>query len=38
MKENIKKNLNLTNGLIFSQTVLLKLIEKKMKRETAYKS
>ncbi|MBS1492516.1 MAG: adenylosuccinate lyase [Bacteroidetes bacterium] len=36
-KENIKKNLNLTNGLIFSQTVLLKLIEKKMKRETAYK-
>lgn len=34
---NIKKNLNLTNGLIFSQTVLLKLIEKKMKRETAYK-
>ncbi|MBS1514198.1 MAG: adenylosuccinate lyase [Bacteroidetes bacterium] len=36
-EENIKKNLNLTNGLIFSQTVLLKLIEKKMKRETAYK-
>lgn len=34
---NITKNLNLTNGLIFSQTVLLKLIEKKMKRETAYK-
>jgi adenylosuccinate lyase len=36
-EENVKKNLNLTNGLIFSQTVLLKLIEKKMKRETAYK-
>lgn len=36
-EENIEKNLNLTNGLIFSQTVLLKLIEKKMKRETAYK-
>jgi adenylosuccinate lyase len=36
-EENIKRNLNLTNGLIFSQTVLLKLIEKKMKRETAYK-
>lgn len=36
-EENIKKNLNLTNGLIFSQTVLLKLIDKKMKRETAYK-
>lgn len=36
-EDNIKKNLNLTNGLIFSQTVLLKLIEKKMKRETAYK-
>jgi len=36
-EDNIKRNLNLTNGLIFSQTVLLKLIEKKMKRETAYK-
>jgi adenylosuccinate lyase len=36
-EENIQKNLNLTNGLIFSQTVLLKLIDKKMKRETAYK-
>ena len=34
---NIKKNLELTNGLVFSQTVLLKLIEKKMKREQAYK-
>ena len=36
-KENIEKNLNLTNGLIFSQTVLLRLIDKKMKREQAYK-
>ncbi len=34
--DNIKKNLELTNGLVFSQTVLLKLIEKKMKREQAY--
>ncbi|HMS65846.1 MAG TPA: adenylosuccinate lyase [Ignavibacteria bacterium] len=34
---NINKNLELTNGLLFSQTVLLKLIEKKMKREDAYK-
>lgn len=36
-EDNIKKNLELTNGLVFSQTVLLKLIEKKMKREKAYK-
>ena len=36
-ENNIKKNLELTNGLVFSQTVLLKLIEKKMKREQAYK-
>ncbi|MBK8552430.1 MAG: adenylosuccinate lyase [Ignavibacteria bacterium] len=36
-ESNIKKNLELTNGLVFSQTVLLKLIEKKMKREQAYK-
>ena len=36
-KENIQKNLNLTNGLIFSQSVLLKLLEKKMTREDAYK-
>ncbi len=34
---NIKKNLDLTKGLIFSQSVLLKLIEKKMTRENAYK-
>lgn len=36
-ENNIKNNLELTNGLVFSQTVLLKLIEKKMKREQAYK-
>jgi len=36
VEDNIKKNLELTNGLVFSQTVLLKLIEKKMKREQAY--
>lgn len=36
-KENIKRNLELTNGLIYSQKVLLKLIDKKMKREDAYK-
>jgi len=36
-EDNIKKNLELTNGLVFSQTVLLKLIEKKVKREQAYK-
>lgn len=36
-KENIQKNLELTHGLIFSQSVLLKLIEKKMTREDAYK-
>lgn len=36
-EKNIRKNLELTKGLIFSQTLLLKLIEKKMKREDAYK-
>lgn len=36
-KDNIKKNLELTNGLMFSQTVLLKLIDKKMRREDAYR-
>jgi len=35
-EKDIEKNLKLTNGLIFSQTLLLKLIEKKMKRELAY--
>ena len=36
-QKNIKKNLELTKGIIFSQTLLLKLIQKKMKREDAYK-
>jgi adenylosuccinate lyase len=35
-KDNISRNLNLTNGLISSQRVLLKLIEKGMGREEAY--
>lgn len=34
--ENMLKNLNLTRGLIFSQSVLLKLTEKGMLREEAY--
>ena len=36
-KKNIKRNLELTNGLIFSQSLLLRLIDKKMKREDAYR-
>ncbi len=36
-EENIKRNLELTTGLVFSQTLLLKLIDKKMKREDAYR-
>ena len=35
--ENMKKNLNLTKGLIFSQRVLLALTEKGVTREDAYK-
>ena len=35
--ENMKKNLNHLKGLVFSQRVLLKLIEKGMTRELAYK-
>jgi len=35
--ENMLKNLNITRGLIFSQTVLLRLIEKGISREEAYK-
>jgi adenylosuccinate lyase len=34
--ENMKKNLQLTHGLIFSQSVLLALAKKGMKREDAY--
>lgn len=36
-KDNIKRNLGLTTGLVFSQTLLLKLIEKRMRREDAYR-
>jgi adenylosuccinate lyase len=35
--ENMLMNLNLTRGLIFSQTVLLKLTEKGLTREDSYK-
>lgn len=35
--ENALENLNKTRGLIFSQKVLLKLVEKGVSRETAYK-
>jgi len=35
--ENMIRNLNITRGLIFSQTVLLKLIDKGISREEAYK-
>jgi adenylosuccinate lyase len=34
--DNMKKNLDLTNGLIFSQEVLLLLIKKGITREEAY--
>jgi len=35
--ENMLNNLNITRGLVFSQTVLLKLIGKGVSREDAYK-
>ena len=35
--DNMLNNLNLTRGLIFSETVLLKLVEKGLTREEAYK-
>ena len=34
--ENMKKNIHLTNGLIFSQEILLLLIKKGLTREKAY--
>jgi adenylosuccinate lyase len=34
--ENMIKNLNLTRGLIYSQTILLKLVDKGLTREEAY--
>ena len=35
--ENMMKNLNITRGLVFSQTVLLKLVDKGVSREEAYR-
>lgn len=35
--ENMKRNLELTRGLVYSQTVLLKLVDKGLSREEAYK-
>jgi len=35
--ENMMRNLNLTRGLVFSQTVLLKLVDKGVSREDAYR-
>lgn len=35
--ENMLKNLNLTRGLVFSQTILLKLVDKGLSREDAYR-
>jgi adenylosuccinate lyase len=35
--DNMLANLNLTRGLVFSQTVLLKLVDKGLTREDAYK-
>jgi len=35
--ENMMKNLNLIRGLIYSQTVLLKLVDKGVTRENAYR-
>lgn len=35
--ENMMKNLNLTRGLVHSQTVLLKLVDKGLSREDAYR-
>lgn len=34
--ENMRKNLNLTRGLVFSQSILLRLTEKGITREKAY--
>lgn len=36
--ENMMKNINLTRGLVYSQKVLLKLTEKGLSREDAYKT
>ncbi len=34
--KNMKRNMNITNGLIHSETVLLKLVDKGITREKAY--
>ena len=34
--ENVERNLNLTNGLVFSQVLLLKLAERGCSREDSY--
>ncbi|ABR31096.1 adenylosuccinate lyase [Thermosipho melanesiensis] len=36
-KENVEKNIDITKGLVYSQRVLLKLVEKGLTREEAYK-
>lgn len=36
-EDNVKKNINLTKGLVYSQRVLLALVEAGMSREEAYK-
>ena len=36
--ENMKKNLELTKGLVFSQSILLELAKKGLKRQVAYES
>lgn len=36
LPDNMERNLNLTNGLIFSQNILLKLINSSLSREAAY--
>jgi adenylosuccinate lyase len=35
--ENMKRNLDLTRGLVYSQSVLLKLVDKGLSREDAYR-
>ncbi|MGQ9856621.1 MAG: adenylosuccinate lyase [Fervidobacterium sp.] len=36
-EDNVRKNLELTNGLVYSQRILLALVESGMSREEAYK-
>jgi adenylosuccinate lyase len=37
-EENIERNLELTKGLVFSQRILLALVEKGIEREKAYEA